>query len=69
MKIVNKDFVVVIAVIDYAYIVVVVSDYFCMLPANITAHFDMFNCPVIDESKSTKFEETKVIKSSDEGKM
>lgn len=56
--------------LDYAYIVCdAVSDYVCMHPANITAHFDMFNCTLIDESKATKFEEIKVIKSSDEGKM
>ncbi|CAC5394815.1 unnamed protein product [Mytilus coruscus] len=45
---------------------VLTPGYLCMHPANITAHFNMFTCPLIEESMSTKTENTKVKKGSGE---
>ncbi|XP_076070744.1 uncharacterized protein LOC143042351 [Mytilus galloprovincialis] len=48
---------------------VLTPDYVCMHPANITTHFNMFQCSLINESKSTKITKEKVINKSDEGKI
>lgn len=50
----------------YYDFVVHVSDYLCMHPANITAHFNMFTCPLIEESLSTKTDNKRVKNGSGE---
>ncbi|XP_071126736.1 uncharacterized protein [Mytilus edulis] len=45
---------------------VLTPDYLCMNPANITMHFNTFTCPLIEESMSSKIEDTKLKKGSGE---